>query len=163
VLLFGKTADLFGRKVQLLAGLFLLSVFALITSFAPNGLSLNILLGFLGLMTAAIAPPSIGILFTAYPPGTRRNMVTGALGCANPLGFAIGSVSSGVATKYYSWRASFIFVAIFFVVTTCLAFLTVPSIPRVGNIRTMVTQFDYLGTVLTVTGITMISAALTSV
>ncbi|KAG0651925.1 putative MFS-type transporter [Hyphodiscus hymeniophilus] len=161
VLFFGKTADLFGRKIQLLAGLAFLSLFALITSFAPNGISLNILLGFLGLGTAAIAPPSVGILFTTYPPGRRRNLVTGALGCGNPVGFVIGSISSGVATKYFSWRASFIVVAIFFFIMTGMAFWTVPSIPRAGSLRRMVRQFDYLGTVLTVIGMAIISAALT--
>lgn len=161
MLFFGKTADLFGRKVQLLAGLAFLSLFSLITSFAPNGIALNVLLGFLGFGTAAIAPPSVGILFTTYPPGTRRNLVTGALGCGNPLGFVIGSISSGVATKYFSWRASFIVVTIFFFAMIFMAFWTVPSIPRAGNVQRMVGQFDYLGTVLAVTGMALLSAALT--
>jgi MFS family permease len=163
VLFFGKTADLFGRKVQLLAGLASLSLFAFITSFAPNGIALNVLLGFLGLGTAAIAPPSVGILFTTYPPGRRRNKVIGALGCGNPLGFVLGSVSSGVATKYSSWRASFIVVSIFFFTMTVMAFWTVPVVPREGSIRLMIRQFDYLGTVLTVIGVAIFSAALTLV
>ena len=161
MLFFGKTADLFGHKVQLLAGLAFLSLFALIISFAPNGITLDVLLGFLGLGTAAIAPPSIGILFATYPPGTRRNKVTGALGCGNPIGFVLGSISSGIATKYFSWRASFIVVAIFFFVMTAMAFWTVPAVPRAGSVRRMIRHFDYLGTVLTVTGMAVLAAALT--
>lgn len=87
--------------------------------------------------------------------------MTGALGCGNPLGFVFGSISSGVATKYSSWRESFIVVAIFFFAMMLMAFWTVPSIPRAGSLSVMIRQFDYLGTVLTVIGMGLFSAALT--
>ncbi|KAF7890095.1 uncharacterized protein EAF02_002510 [Botrytis sinoallii] len=41
---------------------------------------LIVICGLLGICTAAIAPPALGILFTAYPEGRRRNMACGALG-----------------------------------------------------------------------------------
>ena len=85
----------------------------------------------------------------------------GALGCGNPVGFVLGSISSGVATKYSSWRASFIVVAIFFFAMTAMAFWAVPTIPRTGSLQVTVRQFDYLGTVLTVMGMAIFSAALT--
>ncbi|PVH80480.1 MFS general substrate transporter [Cadophora sp. DSE1049] len=161
MLFFSKTADLFGRKLQLLFGLFLLSLFSLLTAFAPNALSINVLCGFLGLGTAIIAPPAIGTLFATYPQGKRRNRVTGALGVGNPLGFILGSISSGVATKYASWRQSFIVIAVFFFVMAGAAVWTVPAIPRAGNPEALVKQFDYLGTFLTVAGLACVSAALT--
>lgn len=163
MLFFGKTADLLGRKLQLLLGLAFLSVFALITAFAPNGIALNVLCGFLGLGTAAISPPAIGLLFTTYPEGRRRNTVTGALGCGNPVGFLLGSISSGLATKYFNWRASFIFIAIFFFLMTILAFWTMPSFPRSANFRMVARRFDYLGTLLTIMGTGLLSAGLTYV
>ncbi|KAG4428451.1 hypothetical protein IFR05_016063, partial [Cadophora sp. M221] len=161
MLFFSKTADLFGRKLQLLLGLLLLSLFSLLTAFAPNALSLNVLCGFLGLGTAIIAPPAIGTLFATYPQGQRRNRVTGALGVGNPLGFILGSISSGMATKYASWRQSFIVIAIFFFVMAGAAVWTVPATPRAGNAGGLIKQFDYLGTFLTVTGLACLSAALT--
>ncbi|KAH7420231.1 major facilitator superfamily domain-containing protein, partial [Cadophora sp. MPI-SDFR-AT-0126] len=161
MLFFSKTADLFGRKLQLLLGFFLLSLFSLLTAFAPNALSINVLCGFLGLGTAIIAPPAIGTLFATYPQGKRRNRVTGALGVGNPLGFILGSISSGVATKYASWRQSFIVIAVFFFVMAGAAIWTVPAIPRSGNPGALVKQFDYLGTFLTVAGLACVSAALT--
>lgn len=163
MLFFGKTADLLGRKTQLLVGLAFLSLFALVTAFTPNAIALNILCGFLGLGTAALSPPAIGILFTTYPEGRRRNQATGALGCGNPVGFVLGSISSGIVTKFFSWRASFIVIAIFFLIMTLLAYWTVPSIPRSGNTQMIVRQFDYLGTVMIVVGMALFSAALTYV
>ena len=161
MLFFGKTADLFGRKVQLLGGMAFLSLVSLVISFSPNPMAVNVLCGFLGLGTAVIAPPSIGILMSVYPEGRRRNKAMGALGSGNPLGFILGSVSSGVATKYFSWRASFIIISIFFFVMTIVSIWTVPMVRRAGNTRTLIKQFDYLGTALTITGMAFVSSALT--
>jgi Major Facilitator Superfamily len=87
----------------------------------------------------------------------------GALGCGNPIGFILGSVASGLAAKYYSWRASFVVVAIFFVIMTVASLWTMPSIPRTGSLSVEARQFDYLGTVLTIVGFALVSAALTCV
>jgi MFS family permease len=163
MLFFGKTADLFGRKPQLLAGMACLSLFSLVTSFSPNPMTMNVLCGFLGLGTAVISPPAIGTLFATYPEGRRRNKAAGALGSGNPLGFIMGSISSGLATRIYSWRASFIVVSIFFFIMTLLAFWTMPAIPRSGTVKTEVKRFDWLGTVLTVMGMALFCAALTYV
>lgn len=163
MLFFGKTADLVGCKLQLLVGMGFLSLASLATAFVPNPIGLNILCGFLGLGTAVISPPAIGTLFATYPEGRRRNKAAGALGCGNPIGFILGSVASGLASKYYSWRASFIVVAIFFVVLTVASFWTMPSIPRAGSLAVEAKQFDYLGTVLTVVGFALVSSALTCV
>ncbi|KAK2624927.1 hypothetical protein QTJ16_005296 [Diplocarpon rosae] len=156
-----KTADLFGRKLQLLVGLLLLSLFSLLTAFAPDPVSMNVLCGFLGLGTAIIAPPAMGTLFATYPAGIRRNRVTGAMGAANPLGFIFGSMSSGLATKYASWRQSFFVVAVFFFVMGVMAVWTMPSMPRCESSSQLIKEFDYLGTVLAIAGLACISAALT--
>ncbi|KAH8648159.1 major facilitator superfamily domain-containing protein [Tricladium varicosporioides] len=161
MLFFGKTADMFGRKTQLLAGMAFLALLSLITAFAPNAITMDVLCGFLGLGTAIISPPAIGTLFASYVPGPRQNRAAGALGAGNPIGFILGSISSGIATKIFSWRASFIVIAIFFAIMTVAAYWTMPSIPRAGGIRRMVRQFDYLGTVLTIFGVALSSAALT--
>lgn len=161
MLFFGKTADIVGRKPQLLSGMALISITALGTAFVPNPIALNILCGLLGLGTAVVSPPAIGTLFATYPEGRRRNKAAGALGCGNPIGFILGSFSSAIATKYFSWRASFIVVSVFFAVMTISSFWTMPSIPRSGSLRKEARQFDYLGTVLTVVGIALATAALT--
>jgi MFS family permease len=161
MLFFGKTADLFGRKIQLLTGMAFLGFFSLLTAFSPGAISMDVLCGFLGLGTAVISPPAIGTLFASYPEGKRRNLAAGALGAGNPLGFILGSISSGIATRIWSWRASFIVISIFFFVMTALAIWTMPSIPRIGNSRMAVKQFDYFGTVLTVVGMAMFTAGLT--
>ncbi|KAG9232815.1 major facilitator superfamily domain-containing protein [Amylocarpus encephaloides] len=161
MLLFGKTADLFGRKLQLLCGLTFLGFVSLLTAFAPNAMAMDILCGFLGVGTAVISPPAIGTLFAAYPDGKRRNKAAGALGAGNPLGFILGSFGSGVATKIWDWRASFILISIFFFAMTAMAIWTMPSIPRVANHQTTLRRFDYPGTVFTIMGVALFTSALT--
>ncbi len=164
MLAFGKIADNFGFKLQLFAGMALLSIASLITAFVPSGIYMNVLCGFLGLGTAAVSPPAVGTLFATYPEGRRRNKVTGALGAGNPVGFVLGSISSGLSAKYASWRASFIVISIFFGIMTVLAVWTMPSVPRsAGHTKQMVKEFDYLGTALTIVGMALLSSGLTSV
>lgn len=124
---------------------------------------MNVLCGLLGLGTAAIAPPAIGTLFATYPLGRRRQKAAGALGASNPVGFILGSISAGLATKLFSWRASFIVIAVFFFILTLLAFWTMPSTPRSGDLRVAAKQFDYFGTALIIIGMATFSAALTFV
>ncbi|APA11462.1 hypothetical protein SS1G_04862 [Sclerotinia sclerotiorum 1980 UF-70] len=161
MLFFGKVADELGRKIQLLIGLLFMSAFSLIAAWSPGPIELIVICGFLGLCTAAIAPPALGILFAAYSEGRRRNMACGALGTGNPVGFILGSVSSGLAVKYYGWRASFIVMAIFFFLMVILAFWTVPVIARLGNRAEAVRRFDYAGSLFIVLAVALISAGLT--
>jgi len=131
------------------------------TSFVPSPKSMLVLCGFLGIGTAMIGPPAIGILLDIYPEGQRRNKVTGVLGAGNPVGFIIGSFSSGLAAKYWSWRSSFLVISIFFLAMTTLAVCTIPSIPQPGSRSRAVQKFDYFGTALIVVGMALVSAALT--
>lgn len=163
MLFFGKTADLFGCKPQLCYGMAFLSFISFITFWTPNPMAMNILCGFLGLGTAAVSPPAIGALFATYPEGKRRNKATGALGSGNPVGFILGSISSGLSTKTYGWRSSFIVICIFFFVMAMLSFWTMPILPPSGNKRIEFLRFDWLGTSLTITGMALLCAGLTSV
>ncbi|KAF7880260.1 uncharacterized protein EAF01_012021 [Botrytis porri] len=161
MLFFGKVADELGRKIQLLIGLLFMSAFAFVAAWSPGPYELIVICGLLGMCTAVIAPPALGILFTAYPEGRRRNMACGALGTGNPVGFILGSVSSGLAVKYYGWRASFVVMAIFFFLLVILAFWTVPVITRVGNRSDAIRRFDYAGSIFIVLAVALLSAGLT--
>ncbi|TGO45649.1 hypothetical protein BOTNAR_0649g00010 [Botryotinia narcissicola] len=161
MLFFGKVADEMGRKIQLLIGLLFMSAFALVAAWSPGPYELIVICGLLGTCTAVIAPPALGILFTAYPEGRRRNMACGALGTGNPVGFILGSISSGLAVKYYGWRASFVVMAIFFFFLVILAFWTVPVITRVGNRSDAIRRFDYAGSIFIVLAVALLSAGLT--
>ncbi|KAE9400444.1 MFS general substrate transporter [Gymnopus androsaceus JB14] len=70
LLLFGRLADLYGRKLVFLLGSAWLLAFNLGCSFAQDPDTLDIMRGFQGLGGAATIPACLGILAHSFPPGT---------------------------------------------------------------------------------------------
>ena len=165
----GQLSDLLGRKLILLFGMGLFSAGCLITSFARNPFWMDILCGVLGLASAMVVPPAVGILGAAYRvPCKRKNFAFACFSAGNPLGFALGSFATGVASKIFDWRASFIFLCMLWAVFTVACVWIVP-----GNVESYepapfrtraweaTKKFDIVGTVLTVLGVGFLTAALT--
>jgi len=111
----GQLADLLGRKMTLLAGMGSFSLLCVLTGFARDPFWMDIVCGLLGVCSAMVVPPAIGILGAAYAtPSRRKNLAFSAFSAGNPLGFVIGSVCSGIATRLFDWRAAFFLVAILY-------------------------------------------------
>lgn len=163
LLFFGRLADLFGRKTMFVGSLFLFAVFALAAGFAKTGLTFDILNGVMGLWSASAVPPAIGSLGATYVrPSKRKNYAFACFSAGNPLGFVFGSVFCGIATKILGWRAFLFLLAIIYLLFTIIAFFTVPNDTDKKEPLNWETikDFDILGTILTVAGIGMLSAAL---
>jgi len=95
-------------------------------------------------------------------------MAFAAFGAGNPLGFVFGSILSGVAARIFDWRASFILIAIIWGLLTIMAFWTIPKVeayppgqPLKERLLSFVKRFDALGTVLTIFGTGVLTAAVT--
>ena len=163
LLFFGRVADLFGRKTLFLGSLFLFSVLSLGAGFSQNPITLDVLSGVMGLMTASSVPPAQGMLGVIYQkPSKRKNYAFACFSAGNPLGFVFGSIFSGIATSIFNWRASFFLLAIIYLAFTIIAIFTVPKDTTEKKPLTWNTlyRFDVLGTLLTIGGIGMFSAAL---
>lgn len=163
LLFFGKTADLFGRKSLFVGSFFLFAVFALAAGFAKTPITLDILTGMMGLMSASAVPPASGILGAAYEkPSKRKNAAFACFSAGNPLGFVFGTIFGGIAATLFEWRASFWLIAIIFLALTILGIFTIPKDWTDKEPLTWDTlkRFDIVGTVLTVSGIGMFSAAI---
>lgn len=163
LLFFGRTADMFGRKPIFVGSMAVFTLFALGAGFATNPLVMDTLNGFLGLCSAAAVPPAVGILGATYEkPSKRKNYAFACFSAGNPLGFAFGTVLSGVATKLFNWRASFWLLAIIYLIFTVTAIFTVPKDSEEpeqfgwGSLK----RFDLFGTVCTIGGIAMFSSSL---
>ena len=163
LLFFGKLADLFGRKSLFVGSMLLYSVFAITAGFAKTGISLDILTGFLGLFSASAVPPAVGILGVAYEkPSKRKNAAFACFSAGNPLGFVFGTIFGGIAANLFGWRASFWLIAIIFLAFTIIGVFTIPKdwTDKETFNWEAVKRFDIVGTLLTVCGIGMFSAAL---
>ncbi|KAI9740205.1 MAG: hypothetical protein M1834_004783 [Cirrosporium novae-zelandiae] len=163
LLQFGRIADMYGRKWLIVGSLGGFAIFSFVTGFANNAMYMDILNGVMGLLSASVVPPAIGSLGSIYPhPSRRKNAAFACFSAGNPVGFVVGSFTSGVCTQIFSWRASFYFLAIVYALLTIAAMVTVPKDD--GNYEKFsmesVKKFDLVGTVLSLAGLALFSASL---
>lgn len=165
LLFFGKVADLFGRKSLIVGSLFLFAVFALAAGFSKDPITLDVLNGVMGLFTASGVPAAQGLLGVIYEhPSKRKNAAFACFSAGNPLGFVFGTIFSGIASYIFDWRASFYLLAIIYLLFAIVAIFTVPKDAAQKEPLTWETikRFDIVGTLLTIAGIGMFCAALSS-
>lgn len=106
-LLFGRVADLFGRRRLFLAGMALLGVSSLAGGLASSpGLLLGARAG-QGLATAMVIPAALSLLTTSFPEGPARERALGLNGALMAAGFTAGAVLGGLLTDALSWRWAF--------------------------------------------------------
>ena len=131
--------------------------------FANDPVTLNVLSGIMGLMSASAVPPASGILGAAYEkPSKRKNAAFACFSAGNPLGFVFGTIFGGIAANLFSWRASFWLISIIYLAFTILGFFTIPKdwADKEPLNWESIKRFDVLGTLLTVSGIGMFSAGI---
>jgi MFS family permease len=106
-LVFGRLADLAGRRRLFLAGVILLTGASLLGGFAVNSgmlLTARVLQGF----AAAIATPAaLSLLTTTFTGGAQRARVLGLNGALLSGGFTVGALVGGTLVSLLSWRAAF--------------------------------------------------------
>ncbi|KAJ6109587.1 hypothetical protein N7486_001822 [Penicillium sp. IBT 16267x] len=163
LLIFGKLADMFGRKALFIAGMAGFTISLLIAGFATNAIYMDVFSGILGLFAAAVVPPAVGALGAVYEkPSKRKNRAFACFSAGNPLGFVGGMIISGIASYEYNWRASFWALAVVYAIFTGL---TVWTVPPDGFAKTPVSmdalrKFDLLGTALVIIGFAFFSSSL---
>ncbi|RPE28603.1 MFS transporter [Kitasatospora cineracea] len=106
-LLFGRVADLFGRRRLFLAGLAVLGVSSLVGGLATGPGVLIAARVAQGLATAAVTPAGLALLTTSFPEGPLRERALGLNGALMSAGFTAGAVLGGVLTDLLSWRWAF--------------------------------------------------------
>jgi MFS family permease len=101
------------RFVRFITSLFLFSVLALGAGFAHKPIQLDVICGFMGLMSACAVPSAQGMLGATYEvPSRRKNAAFACFSSGNPLGFVFGMLSAGIASQIFGWRAVFWFLAL---------------------------------------------------
>ncbi|MFJ2599012.1 MFS transporter, partial [Streptomyces erythrochromogenes] len=106
-LLFGRVADLFGRRRLFLVGLAVLGLSSLVGGLATSPEMLIAARVFQGLATAAVTPAGLSLLTTSFPEGPLRQKALGLNGALMSAGFTTGAILGGVLTDLLSWRWAF--------------------------------------------------------
>jgi MFS family permease len=107
ILLFGRLADLFGRRRLFLTGMVLLTAASLLGGFAANAETLLAARALQGLSTAMALPAALSLLTTTFAEGAERDRVLGLNGALLSGGFTVGALVGGTLVGLLSWRAAF--------------------------------------------------------
>jgi MFS family permease len=107
-LVFGRAADLFGRRRVFLAGLGLLTIASLVGGTATTPAVLVAARVAQGLATAISVPSGLSLITTVFPEGPLRQRALGLNGALSGAGFTAGALLGGTLTDVLSWRWSFL-------------------------------------------------------
>ncbi|MFG2426662.1 MFS transporter [Streptomyces sp. NPDC048590] len=106
LLLFGRIADLYGRRRMFLAGLVVFGASSLLATMAWDPASFLAGRALQGLGAAVIVPTGMSLLTTTFPEGPLRDRALGISGTLLSLGFTTGMVAGGVLTDTLGWRST---------------------------------------------------------
>ncbi len=107
-LLFGRIADLFGRRRLFLTGIALLAVSSIFGGVATNPALLLTARALQGLATAIAIPASLSLLITSFSHEKQRARVLGLNGALLSGGFTVGALVGGALVGVLSWRWAFL-------------------------------------------------------
>ena len=113
LLLGGRLADLFGRKVTFLIGLVGFAGVSAIGGASVNFTMLVIARACQGAFAALLVPSALSLLTTTFTEPKERGKAFGVYGAIAAAGGAVGLLLGGALTEYLSWRWT-LYVNLFF-------------------------------------------------
>ncbi|MER6580933.1 MFS transporter [Nonomuraea sp. NPDC001023] len=112
LLLFGRMADLYGRRRLFLGGVLLFTAASVLAALAwsPGVFVAGRVLQ--GLGAAAVIPTGMSLLTTTFAEGPQRNRALGVSGSVLSLGFTVGMLVGGTMTDTLGWRSTMALLAV---------------------------------------------------
>ncbi|KAM7187844.1 major facilitator superfamily [Naviculisporaceae sp. PSN 640] len=136
LLLWGRLADLFGRRLIFLVGSAWLTIATIVVPFAPHEIVLDLFRGFQGLGAAANVPTAIGILGARFRPGKAKNYAFAIYSAGSSCGSVLGNIFSGIIAQYVSWKWIFWISAVFCGIITLAGWYLIPYDEKVEDVAT---------------------------
>lgn len=171
LLLWGRLADLFGRRPVFLLGSAWLTMATIVVPFAPHEIVLDMFRGFQGLGAAANVPTAIGILGAKFRPGKRKDYAFAIYSAGSSCGSVLGNIFSGVIAQYVSWKWIFWISAVFCGIITLAGYFLIPYDEKVEEVANPIApsspfldiflNVDWLGASLVSGGLLLLLFALT--
>ncbi|WP_329376920.1 MFS transporter [Streptomyces sp. NBC_01351] len=121
LLLFGRIADLYGRKKLFLTGLALFGAASVLATLAWDPASFLTGRALQGMGAAVIVPTGMSLLTTTFPEGPLRDRALGISGTLLSLGYTVGMLLGGVLTDTLGWRSTMGLLAVASVVVLAFA------------------------------------------
>jgi MFS family permease len=105
-LLFGRLADLIGRRRLFMSGMVLLAAASLLGGFSVDAEMLLIARALQGMATAMAIPAGMSLLTTIFREGALRDRALGLNGALLSGGFTVGALIGGTLVGLFDWRAA---------------------------------------------------------
>ncbi|CAN9371312.1 hypothetical protein AA0119_g9208 [Alternaria tenuissima] len=162
LLLWGRLADVYGRRMIFLWGSAAFTLTSIITPFIPNEIGFDIFRGLQGLAAAAMAPTALGILASTFAPGKTKDVAFGCFGAGAPLGGVFGNIFGGIVGEYLDWQWVFWLFGIIAGISTVASYFVIPIPPALKEEQQPVMRntVDWLGGSLITIGLVMLVFAL---
>lgn len=155
LLLAGRLSDLLGRKRIFQLGLVIFALSSLAIGYAQSAAMLIGARAVQGIGSAIIAPTSLALIMDAYI-GEMRSKAIAYYGTTAGLGASIGLLMGGALTSLFSWRVGFL-------INVPIALLLVVLTWRyIKDSETVNSIIDYLGSILSVIGLSSLIYSLTA-
>jgi EmrB/QacA subfamily drug resistance transporter len=156
LLLGGRLADLYGRRLLFMLGLALFSLASLAGGLAPSSTWLIIDRAIQGLGAALVAPAALSLITTTFAEGPARNKAFALVGALASAGFAVGAILGGLLTAGPGWRwVMFVNVPI-----GIIAVSAAPVLLRESRARLDQRRVDVLGALTVTSGLMVLVYAL---
>ena len=153
LLLGGRMADLFGRRIVFLGGVAVFGMGSLLCglAFAPELLIAGRFLQ--GFGEAFAAPASMGLVVVLFPDPGERIKALGVWGALQGIGGVSGTIISGLLTELASWR----WVFLINIPIVLMVLILVPRlVPESRMVRSGTGRLNYTGVVLQAVGVAAI-------
>ncbi|KAK4540170.1 hypothetical protein LTR36_009756 [Oleoguttula mirabilis] len=150
LLLWGRLADVYGKRIIFIWGSAWVCLVTLICPFIPNEIGFDVFRGLQGLGAAANVPTAIGILGVTFAPGKAKNYAFATYSAGAPLGSVFGNILGGVVAEYASWKWIFWILAILAAVVTAAGHFVIP-LPAIKSQNEVKNAVDWVGgTIITI-------------
>ncbi|KAF7353979.1 MFS drug transporter [Mycena venus] len=153
--LYGRFSDIFGRKSALCLAMSLFMVGNLISGFSKTIVQLIVFRGFAGAGGGGLVS-MMQIVVSDIVSLRERGKYQGIIGGVVAIGYAIGPVIGGALAQKVGWRWCFWVTIPISFVATCVVVFILPLKPVQGDIRRKLLAVDYVGTLLTLAGCTLL-------
>jgi len=107
-LLFGRIADLLGRRRLFLTGIALIALSSVVGGLATSPALLLVARALQGFATAIATPASLSLLITSFSDEKERARVLGLNGALLSGGFTVGALVGGTLVGALGWRWAFL-------------------------------------------------------
>ncbi|KAJ7060937.1 MFS general substrate transporter [Mycena amicta] len=153
--LYGRFSDIFGRKSALSLAMALFMLGNLIAGFSKTIIQMIIFRGIAGAGGGGLVS-MMQIVVSDIVSLRERGKYQGIIGGVVAIGYAIGPVIGGALAQSVGWKWCFWVTIPVSFVATCVVVFILPLKPVQGEIWSKLRAVDYLGTLLTLAGCTLL-------